>query len=590
MGLYRRFLGYVRPYWPLGIAASLSFVLSGFLGAYPIQLFKRAVDIAVGDTVPTTMSGGRAFVWLAVQYIGLRLALGGVQLAESYLSRKLTQNVVFDLRSDLYAHLQSLSIGFYETRGAGDIISRALGDVGALAGGVMGPLTRLTGELTQLGWALAFLLGINPGLTLIALAIAPPLGVAVYRFGSKMRSQSWQMRLAQSALWSFLIQNIAGIREIKIFGREAHELARFRAHAGDVDEIGLKDAVLNATLTFLTGLLFSTGESVILLLGGLSVYRGAMTAGMLTAFLMYVRLLYNPVITLSRRYDQTQRTLTSAVRVFELLDAEPEITDAAGAVVLDSVLGAYRFEGVSFHYEEGQDVLHDITFNAAAGEMVALVGHSGGGKTTLSKLIPRFYDPTQGKILLDGRDLRTIRVDSLRDQIAVVFQESFLFNGTLRENLMYGKLNATEAELIAAAEAANVHDFVTAMPDGYETTIGERGMKLSGGQRQRVAIARALLKDPRILILDEATSSVDSETERLIQQALDRLLRNRTSFVIAHRLSTILHADQILVIEDGRIVERGKHADLLALNGVYRQLYEAQFEESSQRSAISKNA
>ncbi|MCJ7549718.1 MAG: ABC transporter ATP-binding protein/permease [Anaerolineae bacterium] len=582
MGLYRRFLGYVKPYRTLGIAASLSFVLSGFLGAYPIQLFKRAVDIAVGDTVPTTMNVSRAFVWLAVQYIGLRLALGAMQLAESYLSRKLTQSVVFDLRSDLYAHLQSLSIGFYETRDAGDIISRALGDVGALAGGVMGPLTRLAGELTQLGWALAFLFGISPRLTLVALVIAPPLGFAVYKFGDKMRSQSWQMRLAHSALWSFLMQNIAGIREIKIFGRETYELERFRSHAGDIDKIGLKDAVLNATLTFLTGLLFSAGETVVLLLGGLSVYGGAMTAGMLTAFLMYVRLLYNPVITLSRRYDQMQRTMASAVRVFELLDAEPEIADATGAASLDDVQGAVSFENVSFHYAEGQEVLHDITFAAAPGEMIALVGHSGGGKTTLSKLIPRFYDPTQGRILLDGQDLRTIGVDSLRDQIAVVFQESFLFNGTLRENLMYGKLDATETEVVAAAKAANAHDFAAAMPDGYETLVGERGTKLSGGQRQRVAIARALLKNPRILILDEATSSVDSETERLIQEALGRLFEDRTSFVIAHRLSTILHADQILVIEDGRIVERGKHSDLLALDGVYRQLYEAQYEESNQ--------
>jgi len=589
--LYRRLLAYAGPYWRLALAASLSFVLSGFLGAYPIQLFKRAVDIAAGDTAPVAIGVAEALARLAVQYIGLRVALGGIQLAEAYLSRRLTQSVIFDLRSDLYAHLQSLSIGFHETRGAGDIISRALGDVGALAGGVMGPLTRLAGELTQLAWALAFLVSINPVLTLVALAIAPPLGYAVYKFGDKMHGQSWKMRLAQSALWSFLMQNIAGIREIKIFGRETHELARFRARAAEIDEIGLKDATLNATLTFFTGLLFSAGETAILLLGGLALYRGSMTAGMLTAFLMYVRMLYNPVITLSRRYDQMQRTLASAVRVFEVLDTEPEISDAPDALDLHNAAGAIRLEHVDFSYEEGREVLHDITFDVAPGEMIALVGHSGGGKTTLSKLVPRFYDPCAGRILLDGVDLRDISIASLRSHIAVVFQEAFLFQGTLRENLRYGRQDATEDEMLAASEAANVHAFALELTDGYDTVIGERGMKLSGGQRQRVAIGRALLKNPRILVLDEATSSVDSETERLIQDALDTLLANRTSIVIAHRLSTVLHADQILVVEGGRIVERGIHTDLIAAGGVYAQLHAAQYEdaESSRQEAGSSH-
>jgi subfamily B ATP-binding cassette protein MsbA len=624
MHLYRRFLQYVKPYGPLAVAASLSFALSGFLGAYPIQLFRRAVDVALransaalranpaalganpaalganpaalgADPValransaawdaaeaPAAANGTvELLLWLAVQYLLLRLALGGVQLLESYLSKRLIQNVIFDLRSDLYAHLQSLSVGFYETRGAGEIMSRALGDVGALAGGFMGPLTRLAGELTQLAWALYFLLRINPTLTLVALIIAPPLGYAVYRFGDRMRAQAARMRQAQSAFWSFLGQNIAGIREIKTFGREEHELGRFRGHSAAIDEIGLRDSVLNASLTFLTGFLFSAGETVVLLLGGLSLYRGTMTPGMLTAFLMYVRMLYNPVITISRRYDQTQRTLASAVRVFELLDTPPEVEPSTGARPLSAVAGRIRFDHVSFRYHKDQEVLRDITFTAEPGEMVALVGHSGGGKTTLSKLVPRFYDPDEGVITVDGHDLREITLRSLRSHIAVVFQEPFLFNASVRENILYGDLDATEAELIRAAVAANAHDFVMALPDQYETIIGERGVKLSGGQRQRVAIARALLKAPRILILDEATSAVDSETERLIQEALDRLLEDRTSFIIAHRLSTILHADQILVIEDGQIVERGTHDELMTRAGAYHRLYEAQFTRS----------
>jgi subfamily B ATP-binding cassette protein MsbA len=572
--LYLRFLRYAKPYWHLALVASICFVASGFLGAYPIQLLKRAVDIAVGDAV----GDATAFYWLALQYILLRVALGGVHMAEAYLSKRLVQSVVFDLRSDLYAHLQSLSLGFYEMRGAGDLMSRALGDVGSVAGGFMGPLTRFAGELTQLAWALYFLLRIHAPLTLISLLVAPPLGYAVYRFGDRMRDLAWRLRTQQSRLWSFLAENISGIREIKIFGREDRELERFRDHTRAIDRLGLEDSVLNVILTFCTGLLFSVGEMVILLVGGLAVYRGTMTPGNLTAFLMYVRMLYNPVITISRRYDQTLRTMASAVRVFELLDTAPDISDRPGARELSTVRGEVRFDDVGFRYRKDQEVLQDISFVAAPGRMIALVGHSGGGKTTLSKLVPRFYDPDRGVVLLDGQDLRAVTVRSLRKQIAVVFQEPFLFNGTIRENIAYGRPDATESEILDASKAANVHPFVVELPEQYETVIGERGIRLSGGQRQRVAIARALLKDPRILILDEATSSVDSETEQLIQEALGRLLRGRTSIVIAHRLSTVLHADQILVIEDGRIVERGKHDALLALGGVYSKLYHAQFE------------
>ena len=575
MRLYLRFLKYVRPYWYLLLAASVALVVSGFLSAYPIQLFKRAVDVAVGD-VPGDAS---TFLWLAGQYILLRVALGGVQLTESYLSKRLVQNVVFDLRSELYAHLQSLSIGFYETRGAGEIMSRALGDVGALAGGFMGPLTRLAGELTQLGWALVFLLRIDARLTLISLVVAPPLGYAVYRFGNRMRDQAWQMRLAQSKLWSFLHENIAGMREIKVFGREGIELDRFRARSRDIDRLGIQDSLLNAVLTSCTGLLFSLGEMVVLLMGGLSVFRGVMTPGNMTAFLMYVRLLYNPVITLGRRYDQTLRTLASAARVFEVLDTVPEIQDRPDAWALSAVRGEVEFQRVSFCYQEGKQVLDAISFSAAPGEMVALVGHSGGGKTTISKLIPRFYDPDHGRVLVDGHDVRDVTVASLREQMAVVFQDAFLFNGTVQENIAYGRPGASDDEVTEAARAANAHSFVLKLPEGYDTVIGERGVRLSGGQQQRVAIARALLKNPRILILDEATSAVDSETENLIQEALERLFVDRTSFVIAHRLSTVLHADQILVVEGGRIVERGRHRALLSENGVYAALYYAQFEE-----------
>ena len=500
-------------------------------------------------------------------------------MAESYLSKRLVQSVVFDLRSDLYAHLQSLSLGIYETRGAGDIMSRALGDVGAVAGGFMGPMVRFAAELTQLAWALCLPLRIDAPLTLISLAVVPPPAYAVYRFGDRMRDLAWRMRGRQSKLWSFLAENVSGIREIKAFGRERRELARFRDHTRAIDRLGLEDSLLNEVLTFCTGLpFFSAGEMVVLLVGGLAVYRGSMASGNLTAFLMYVRMLCNPVITISRRHDQTLHTMASAVRVFELFDTVPDIQDGPGAQELPMVRGEVRFEDVSFRHREDQEVLQDISLVAAPGKTVALVGHSGGGKTTLSKLVPRFYDPDQWAVLLDGQDLRSVTIRSLRQQISVVFQQPFLFNGTIRENIAYGKPDATEAEVLSVALAANVHPFVTELPEQYETVIGERGIRLSGGQRQRVAIARALLKDPRILILDEATSSVDSETEQPIQDASGRLLQGRTSIVIAHRQSTVLHADRILVIEGGRIVERGRHSTLLAIGSVHSDLYYAQFE------------
>jgi subfamily B ATP-binding cassette protein MsbA len=566
--VYLRLLRYARPYWAIALAASGCLGVSGFLSAYPILLLKKAVDVAVGDAA----GNARTFYVLALQYLALRAILGGVQLAESYLSTKLVQNVVLDLRGDLYAHLQSLPVSFYETKGSGDIMSRALRDVGAMAGGLVGPLTRLAGELTQLGWALFFLLRIDPRLTLLSLVVAPPLGYAVHRFGIQARNLAWQLGGAHSAFWSFLAQNIAGMREIKIFGREQHELQRFQANARAIDRLGLEDAILNATLTFLTGLLFSLGEMVILLFGGLSTYRGALTLGNLAAFLMYLRMLYNPVITLGRRYDQSQRTLVSAARVLDLFDVEPEPGDCPGAQEV-AIHGEVRFEDVSFRYRPEQEVLHHVSFVAAAGETIALVGPSGGGKTTISKLIPRLYDPDEGRVLVDGQDARDLPLCALRAQIAVVFQEPFLFNATIRENIAYGRLEATGQEIVAAAEAANAHPFVVGLPEGYETIVGERGVKLSGGQRQRIAIARALLKDPRILILDEATSAVDAESERLIQEALERLRRGRTSLVIAHRLSTILHADKILVIEGGQVVESGTHADLLASGGTYSKLY-----------------
>jgi len=359
--------------------------------------------------------------------------------------------------------------------------------------------------------------------------------------------------------------------------REDYEVDRFGKENFSNFRAQMKNAQLMATLTPVIEFLAAIGVTVIIWYGGWEVINGNLTAGALIAFLVYAVNLSNPIKRLSRVYANIQRALAAAERVFSVLDTEPEIQNIPGATELPSIQGEVAFHDITFEYKPGEPVLSNISLTAKPGQMVAIVGPSGAGKTTIANLIPRFYEPTKGYISIDGIDIKTVTLDSLRKQIGIVPQETVLFNGTVYDNILYGDLNATYDEVIAAAQAANAHKFITAMPDGYETQIGERGSKLSGGQRQRIAIARAILKNPRVLILDEATSALDTESEKLVQEALDKLMISRTSFVIAHRLSTVLRADLILVMERGKIVERGTHAELLAMGGLYSKLHEVQF-------------
>ncbi|HIE25918.1 TPA: ABC transporter ATP-binding protein [Candidatus Poribacteria bacterium] len=426
-------------------------------------------------------------------------------------------------------------------------MSRALGDVGAVAGGLLNPLSWLLGVVVRLVWVIWFLARMNGMLTIISLSVTPLLLFAITKLGAKVKNYQEHVRQSDSELWTILNESIRGIKEVKVFQRETKQSLKFKEKSWNNIRWSIRETFVEVWIDLAIDIMFVLGGGIVLFYGGVQALLGNMSPGDLTAFLMLQWMLYSPIIEISYRYDELQKTLVSAKRVFEIRSIPQDIVDAPDSIELSQVDGLLEFKNVSFRYEGASETLNQICLRVEPGETIALVGHSGGGKSTLVKLIPRLYEPQEGEITLDGYDIRRISLKTLRQNIAVVFQDSFLFNTTLRENILFGKPDATEEEMLAAARAAHVDDFARRLPQGYDTYVGEGGVKLSGGERQRVCIARALLRNPRILILDEATSSVDTETEIKIQEALRSLFRGRTSFVIAHRLSTILDADKIVV-------------------------------------------
>jgi subfamily B ATP-binding cassette protein MsbA len=418
-------------------------------------------------------------------------------------------------------------------------------------------------------------------LTLVMLAVVPLAVLGMILLGRFVRRISKEAQDALAHVSAIAEEALAGVRIVKSFAREPYEVARYGDGVEQLFGIAIRRARVRAIIGPIIGLLAFSSIALVLWFGSREVIAGRLTPGQLVSFLFYTMMIASPIAAFTGLYSQLQQALGASERVFDLLDTPPEMQDAADALPLPPIRGAVRFEGVSFDYADNdasREVLQEINLAARPGQVVALVGPSGAGKTTLVNLIPRFYDPTAGRVLIDDCDIRQVQIRSLREQIGIVPQETALFSGSVRENIAYGKLDASPAEIEAAARAANAHDFITELPQGYETLVGERGVKLSGGQRQRVAIARALLKNPRILILDEATSSLDSESEQAVQEALERLMADRTTFVIAHRLSTITRADWIAVLDRGRVVEQGAHADLLAREGgLYRRMVALQF-------------
>lgn len=450
-------------------------------------------------------------------------------------------------------------------------------DVAALQAALVDSLIELVTESSILIGSLVMMFYLDWKLSLVTLIVVPLIGQAMKIFGRKLKKSGSLIQERTAEITSLLQETISGVRVVKSFAREEHEIERFQNQNDLNFKANMKSVQLSSLLTPTVEFLAAVIVTVILWFGGYQVVNGALTAGALIAFLTYAVNLANPVKRISRVYGTINKAMAAAERVFDVLDTQEDLKDKLDAKELPKISGKVKFDHVSFGYKDGVNVLHDLSLIANPGQVIAFVGPSGAGKSTIANLIPRFYDVTEGAITIDDIDIRDVTIKSLREQIGVVPQETMLFSGTIKENIRYGRLDATDEEIIEAAKAANAHNFIMNLADGYDTKIGERGITLSGGQRQRMAIARAILKNPRILILDEATSALDTESEEIVQEALDKLMVGRTSFVIAHRLSTIVHADKIVVLDNGRVQEMGTHQELMQTGGLYSHLYNIQF-------------
>ena len=574
MHALKRLVGYLGPYWKPLVATCILLVLQTGLSLLPPLFQREIVDQVIGGRDPSAQRLGMMVVGMMGVYGLLALA----EFGDQFLRHALGERFLFDLRVRIYDYLQRLSLSFFERTSTGELMSRVTNDVNALEQFVTHGVILTTVDLMRLVGASAVLMVLDWRLALVVLLPVPLIALGLRRFNRHVRPIYRRVRDRMGDINTRLQDDLAGIRVVQAFGQEDAELERFRS----VSEGYYQERVsaIRAWAAFFPGISFvaAAGGVLVLGIGARMIIGGQLSLGTLVAFLSYMASFYDPIRRLADVDNTFQQAIAAADRIFELLDEKVDIRDTPDAITLNQIRGDVIFHDVHFHYGDGDEVLHDIDFHIAPGQVVALVGPSGAGKTSIANLLCRFYDPTHGHILVDDHNLRQVQLRSLRRHVAVVLQDTFLFNATVRENLLYGKPDASERELIAAAEAACAHEFIEQMPGGYDTEIGERGVKLSGGQRQRLALARAILADPRILILDEATSSVDAEAEYLIQQALEKVMQGRTSLVIAHRLSTIRNADKIIALHDGKISEVGNHDELLAHGGLYSQLYQRQLE------------
>ncbi len=567
----RRIFRFARPY-RYRLAVALVLTVFGSLVALVVPLGLRELVDAVFEEANRALLDRLTLALILLFVLRAAASFGG-----NYLLEWTGERVVADLRKQIYRHLHRQSLRFFSNSRTGDLTSRLTNDVGSVRSAVTDALSNLLNQSLSLLGSVALMLVLNWRLSLIIFLIVPAVaGVAVY-FGRRIRalSRGIQDRLADTT--AVAEEALAAIRVVKAFARSEYEVSRYNEAVESLFETSRYRALVSSLFSSVVGLFFFAALVGIFWYGGIEVLAGRLTVGDLVAFVFYAFNIARSVGGMSRLYTTFNSAAGATERLFELLQTEPDLQDAPEAKVLPRLDGRVTFEDVSFAYEDGHPVLRGLQCDVAAGETVALVGPSGAGKSTMLGLLPRFYDPQEGRVLIDGWDLRTVTRKSLRDQIAMVSQEVHLFNTSIRDNIRYGRLDASDDAVVEAARAANAHDFIVDLPDGYGAAVGERGVKLSGGQRQRIAVARALLRDARLLLLDEATSSLDSASEALVQEALDRLMEGRTTFIIAHRLSTVRGADRILVLDEGRIVQTGTHEALLQQDGLYRDLASYQF-------------
>lgn len=574
MNLYLRILKFIRPYLGRLIAAGFCTVMTAAANLYVPWIVRDVIDKVFQNKDSDLLN------LISLGIVVIFFARGIFYYGQSYLMNYVGESIVIDVRGIVYRKLMTLSTHFFDTNKLGTIMSYVTNDVAALQGAMVANSIEIITETSVLIGSVGAMVYLDWKLTLFTFCTFPVVLFFMDFFGKKIRKSGHRIQQATADITSILQETLAATRVVKSFVREPYEIARFDQQNKANFYANMKSAKLMGTLSPVIEFIAALGVTAIIWFGGRSVIGGDITAGSLVAFLVYAINISNPIKRIARVLGSIQKALAAAERVFYIMDLTDTIPQKPDAITLPSVEGNVEFRHVSFAYNKGETILHDVSFSAKPGQAIALVGPSGAGKSTVASLLPRFYDVTEGAIFVDGHDVRDVTLASLREQVGIVPQETNLFNDTVYNNILYGRLDATRNEVIAAAKAANADEFIQQLPKGYDTQLGDRGVNISGGQRQRISIARAILKNPRILILDEATSALDTESERIVQEALDRLMVGRTSFVIAHRLSTIQNAAKIIVLDKGSIVEEGTHQQLMAKHGLYAHLHDIQFKEN----------